>query len=399
MDLLEKISNNRKEKNIFEKKYKELVKPFLNDNEYFYFELPTRNNNIELSESELKKLLCIESSESESKSELKKIKELDLSNFIRILLNQYTKIDLDLSNFDSEKAYTILAFYEKLDNSDYDYVYVKCNSELMEFLNIKFLYFKKNHNLKYDKYSVYFDKHIINFDSFKIESYILSIVLNDYINTYLVFEKNSVPLIFKKIIYDLSQMNYLDILNKNSNHISKSESELISKLDYSILGIKDINLNSLNSLNSNNKKESIKDIIFYYESKLNDLDNRFKRLIKIPIKRKNRPFSNFELNSLKTKLKNNRKEYKRILKELDSLYDSLYNYINYESKYESEYFENLLMSKKDSIIDYDNFNYSYKELESLNLIESSESESESSELSESESESSEYYINLVFLLH
>ena len=351
MNLLEKISNNKKEKNVFEKRYQNSVKPFLNDNEYFYFEVPKINNNIELSESELKKLLCIES-ESESESELKKIKELDLSNFIRILLNQYTKIELDLSNFDSEKAYTILELYEKLDNSNYDYVYTKCNSELIEFLNIKFLYFKKNHNLKYDKYSVYFDKHIINFESFKIESYILSIVLNDNINTYLVFEKNSVPLIFKQIIYNLIHMNYLDILSKNNfNHISKSESELISKLDYSIIGIKDINLNSLNS--NNKKKNNLNDIIFYYESKLNKLDLRFKQLIKIPIKRKNKSFSDFELNSLKTKLKNNRKEYKRILKELDSLYNSLYDSINYESKYESEYFDNLLMNKKDSIIDYD----------------------------------------------
>ena len=390
MNLLEKISNNKKEKNTFEKRYQNSVKPFLNDNEYFYFELPTINNNIELSESELKKLLCIES-ESKSESRLKIKEELELSNFIRILLNQYTKIELDLSNFDSEKAYKILEFYEKLDNSNYDYVYTKCNSELIEFLDIRFLYFKKNHNLKYDKYSVYFDEHIINFESFKIESYILSIVLNDNINTYLIFEKDSVPLIFKQIIYNLIHMNYLDILNKNKfNHISKSESELISKLDYSIIGIKDINLNSLNS----KKKNNLNDIIFYYESKLNKLDLRFKQLIKIPIKRKNKPFANFELNSLKTKLKKNRNEYKRILKELDGLYESFYKDLRYESEYESEYFNNLLMNKKDFIIDYDNFNYSYKELESLNLLIESKSESES----ESES-NSEYYINLVCSLH
>lgn len=279
---------------------------------------------------------------------------LDISNFIRLLLEQYIKN----KDFNVHKAFLMLDLFE---NSD-SYTYVLCNSELKELIDIKFLYYKNNHDLKIGCYSSYFGKKQINFNNFKTNCFVISVVVHDNIDTYLIFKKDS-PLMFKKWLYDVLHLDYITILNKNNfKHISRKEEDFIKSLNpYALIGVKDINLTSLGDEETND----LKDIIFHLERKLIKTDERFKKLIKVPIKERKKPLSSSDLYPLVNKLKQNKKAHDALKKELDGLYESFYKDLRYESEYETSYFKNLLFQNKSDFIAYESFEYSLKELKLL----------------------------------
>lgn len=280
--------------------------------------------------------------------------KLDIESFMKGLIKQY----IENKNFSIKKAFLMLDLFE---NSNH-YTYTRCNDELIELINSKFLYFKNNYELRLGVYPVYFNKKIIPFNYFKVECFIISVILHDNINTFLIFKKNA-PLEFKRWLYNILNLEYITILNKkNFKHISSDEERFIKSLNpYALIGIKDISLKSLDD----EKTNDLKDIIIHLEKKLKKVDKRFKELIRVPIRKRKKPLSSSDLYPLVSKLKQNRKAHNTLKKELDGLYESFYKDLRYESEYEKSYFKNLLFQNKDDFIDYENFKYSLKELKLL----------------------------------
>lgn len=282
--------------------------------------------------------------------------KLNIEKVMEGLIKQYRH--MDNKNFNMKKAFLMLDLFEK---SSY-YTYTRCTDELIELMNSKFLYFKNNHTLKLGVYPTYFGKKTLHFNNFKVECFIISVVIHDNINTFLIFKKNA-PLMFKKWLFDMLHLDYISILNKNNfKHISRKEEDLIESLNlYSLIGVRDINLKSLDD----EKTNDLKDIIFHLERKLIKIDKRFKELIRVPIKKRKKPLSSSYLYPLVNKLKQNRKAHDTLKKELDGLYESFYKDLRYESEYETSYFKNLLFQNKDDFIAYEKFEYSLKELKLL----------------------------------
>ena len=279
--------------------------------------------------------------------------KLDIESFMKGLIKQY--IEENKNYFSIKKAFLMLDLFE---NSNH-YTYTRCNDELIELINSKFLYFKNNYELRLGVYPVYFNKKIIPY--FKVECFIISVILHDNINTFILFKKDA-PLEFKMWLYN--NLKYITILNKkNFKHISSDEERLIKSLNpYALIGIKDISLKSLDD-----EKNDLQDIIIHLEKKLKKVDERFKEeLIRVPIRKRKKPFSRFDLYPLVGKLKQNRKAHNTLKKELDGLYESFYEDLRYESEYEKKYFEILLFQNKDDFIDYENFKYSPINLKSIN---------------------------------
>ena len=281
--------------------------------------------------------------------------KLDIENFMKGLIKQY--IEENKNYFSIKKAFLMLDLFE---NSNH-YTYTRCNDELIELINSKFLYFKNNYKLRLGVYPVYFNKKIIPFNYFKVECFIISVILHDNINTFLIFKKDA-PLEFKRWLYNILNLEYITILNKkNFKHISSDEERLIKSLNpYALIGIKDISLKSLDDEKTN---DDLKDIITHLEKKLKKVDERFFKEIRgVTIRKRKKPFSRFDLYPLVGRLKQNRKAHNTLKKELDGLYESFYEDLRYESEYEKKYFEILLFQNKDDFIDYENFKYSLKEL-------------------------------------
>ena len=201
--------------------------------------------------------------------------KLDIESFMKGLIKQY----IENKNFSIKKAFLMLDLFE---NSNH-YTYTRCNDELIELINSKFLYFKNNYKLRLGVYPVYFNKKIIPFNYFKVECFIISVILHDNINTFLIFKKDA-PLEFKRWLYNILNLEYITILNKkNFKHISSDEERLIKSLNpYALIGIKDISLKSLDD----EKTNDLKDIITHLEKKLKKVDERFKELIRVPIRKR-----------------------------------------------------------------------------------------------------------------
>lgn len=230
---------------------------------------------------------------------------------------------------------------------------VSLNREMMDFFNVTFLYYKKNHHLKYDKYSCFWKEYTFRYDNGETETYwIYSIVLHDETNTFIVFNDN-VSITFKKLVYNLSKLNYMDFLKKRNIDITDKEKQLLSMIEeYKYPVYEKDNDDTHKSIQF---CKEVLDTLYKEQSVIND---RKTFLLKDKLIRATKTKNQYHIKSVIKSLKRNKQAYNACLMKIYTFTDKLDHLQEPLLKAEDDFkFKSLLMNEEDDIDIYDNFNY------------------------------------------
>ena len=265
---------------------------------------------------------------------------IEIKNIAKVIMNTNT----DLTMTEAFNLFDI-AFDENT------YHTVSLNREMMDFFNVTFLYYKKNHHLKYDKYSCFFKEYTFRYDNGETETYwIYSIVLHDETNTFIVFN-DDVSITFKKLVYNLSKLNFL---KKRNIDITGKEKQLLSMIDeykYPVYEYED---------NDDTHKsiqfcKDVLDTLYKEQSVIND---RKTFLLKDKLLRATKTKNQYHIKNVIKSLKRNKQAYNACLMKIYTFTDKLDHLQEPLLKAEDDFkFKSLLMNEEDDIDTYDNFNY------------------------------------------
>ena len=264
---------------------------------------------------------------------------IEIKNITKVIMN--TNNDLTMT-----EAFNLfdIAFDENT------YHTVSLNSEMMDFFNVTFLYYKKNHHLKYDKYSCFFKEYTFRYDNGETETYwIYSIVLHDETNTFIVF-RGDASVTFKKLVYNLSKLNYMDFLKKRNIDITDKEKQVLSMIDeYKYPVYEDDTHKSIQFC------KDVLDTLYKEQSVIND---RKTFLLKDKLIRATKTKNQYHIKNVIKSLKRNKQAYNACLMKIYTFTDKLDHLQEPLLKAEDDFkFKSLLMNEEDDIDIYENFNY------------------------------------------
>lgn len=266
---------------------------------------------------------------------------IEIKNIAKVIMN--TNNDLTMT-----EAFNLfdIAFDEDI------YHTVALNSEMMDFFNVTFLYYKRNHHLRYDKYSCFFKEYTFRYDNGETETYwIYSIVLHDETNTFIVFN-DDVSVTFKKLVYNLSKLNYMDFLKKRNIDITGKEEQLLSMIDEYKYPVYEENDDTRKSIQF---YKDVLDTLYKEQSVIND---RKTFLLKDKLIRATKTKNQYHIKNVIKSLKRNRQAYNANLMKIYAFTDKLDHLQEPLLKAEDDFkFKSLLMNEEDDIDTYDNFKY------------------------------------------
>ena len=288
------------------------------------------------------------------------------NNKFKANVNMYNLLDIILNNQNNNENIKNKSIIESIKNNINHYTTIKLNSESIELLNLKFVYYKNNYNLIYnDSNKVLLSIKNIEYNNSIYRVLIYSILLNDNFYTFMTFNSNY-DFKFKLFIFDLLNLNYNDYLKKSNNIFSENEKQLLKdienskyfyidnkeRLEYFKKQIKE------NIENIENRKEK-KAII---ERKLNNNIKYFKQIKQSNNKNK----ENFieRQNTYKDIIESHNKSIEFSLNSIEYFEKQIDNIIKDIENFES----NDINKYQTYFIDYENFEYSFKERKLLNLL-------------------------------
>ena len=262
---------------------------------------------------------------------------IEIKNIAKVIMNTNT----DLTMTEAFNLFDI-AFDENT------YHTVSLNSEMMDFFNVTFLYYKKNHHLKYDKYSCFFKEYTFRYDGETETYWIYSIVLHDETNTFIVFN-DDVSITFKKLVYNLSKLNFL---KKRNIDITGKEKQLLSMIDEYKYPVYEDNDDTHKSIQF---CKEVLDTLYKEQSVIND---RKTFLLKDKLIRATKTKNQYHIKNVIKSLKRNKQAYNACLMKIYTFTDKLDHLQEPLLKAEDDFkFKSLLMNEEDDIDTYDNFNY------------------------------------------
>ena len=266
------------------------------------------------------------------------VKNNSIKNIAKVIMNTNT----DLTMTEAFNLFDI-AFDENT------YHTVSLNSEMMDFFNVTFLYYKKNHHLKYDKYSCFFKEYTFRYDNGETETYwIYSIVLHDETNTFIVFN-GDVSITFKKLVYNLSKLNFL---KKRNIDITGKEKELLSMIEEYKYPVYEDNDDTHKSI------QFCKEVLNTLYKEQSIINDRKTFLLKDKLIRATKTKSQYHIKNVIKSLKRNKQAYNACLMKIYTFTDKLDHLQEPLLKAEDDFkFKSLLMNEEDDIDTYDNFNY------------------------------------------
>lgn len=265
---------------------------------------------------------------------------IEIKNIVKVIMNTNT----DLTMTEAFNLFDI-AYDENT------YYTVSLNNEMMDFFNVTFLYYKKNHHLKYDKYSCFFKEYTFKYDNGETETYwIYSIVLHDETNTFIVFNDN-VSVTFKKLVYSLSKLNYMDYLKKRSIDITDKEKQLLSMID-------EYKYPAYENDDTHQSIQFCKDVLDVLYKEQSVINDRKTFLLKDKLTRAIKTKSQYHIKNVIKSLKSNKQAYNANLMKIYTFTEKLDYLQEPLLKAEDDFkFKSLLMNEEDDIDTYDNFNY------------------------------------------
>ena len=263
---------------------------------------------------------------------------IEIKNIAKVIMNTNT----DLTMTEAFNLFDI-AFDENT------YHTVSLNREMMDFFNVTFLYYKKNHHLKYDKYSCFFKEYTFRYDNGETETYwIYSIVLHDETNTFIVFN-GDVSITFKKLVYNLSKLNFL---KKRNIDITGKEKELLSMIEEYKYPVYEDNDDTHKSI------QFCKEVLNTLYKEQSIINDRKTFLLKDKLIRATKTKSQYHIKNVIKSLKRNKQAYNACLMKIYTFTDKLDHLQEPLLKAEDDFkFKSLLMNEEDDIDTYDNFNY------------------------------------------
>ena len=266
------------------------------------------------------------------------VKNNSIKNIAKVIMNTNT----DLTMTEAFNLFDI-AFDENT------YHTVSLNREMMDFFNVTFLYYKKNHHLKYDKYSCFFKEYTFRYDNGETETYwIYSIVLHDETNTFIVFN-GDVSITFKKLVYNLSKLNFL---KKRNIDITGKEKELLSMIEEYKYPVYEDNDDTHKSI------QFCKEVLNTLYKEQSIINDRKTFLLKDKLIRATKTKSQYHIKNVIKSLKRNKQAYNACLMKIYTFTDKLDHLQEPLLKAEDDFkFKSLLMNEEDDIDTYDNFNY------------------------------------------
>ena len=292
------------------------------------------------------RLYYLQFNKENKEKERKNINIINFENILRVILENKNNVFTNKSN---------KKFIENIKENSNKFYCLKLNKESLDLLNLNYVFFESHYKFIYNGTNkILLSIKNIPLNQYSNESYkvlILSIMLNDSFNTFIIFNKKY-DYKFKLKIFDLLSLDYLQILKRKNTNITNKERELL---------------------------KSIENSKYYYIDNNERLEN-FERQIKE---------NNKKIESLKRKINNNKKhneylkkinknkELNESLERLDK-YLNIYYYLSNNNNYlfnqidkilnNIELFESNNINKyKTYFIDYENFYYTFKERKILNL--------------------------------